>query len=189
MKRQFISITVILAVVSVALVTFAQQDEARNEREGYSPEVRDAMETIRRVRKSRPKALEILPDHLAKLSDLFKNRRMLQPPHTPREEMKKKLEAWQKQWDQALEDLELQVAMLKGPMMYEREHRVALDELRAIRQLSAAGQSQEATKQLDKLIEKKEAEFKKFMERTGFQGFSDAMQLLIEETRGSRNRQ
>ena len=69
-KRQFISITVVLAVLLAALVTFAQQDDAYYEREGYGPEIRDALETVTQARKSQAKALEILPDHLAKLSDL-----------------------------------------------------------------------------------------------------------------------
>ena len=121
MKRHIISIVVVLSVLAVALVALAQQEDSRNADVETGQKIRDALKVIKQSNEAQEQALEIIPEHLAKLSDLLQKDSMQRGQELLREERVRSTEKWQEEWDKAIEDLELQVAILIGPRRPRRE--------------------------------------------------------------------
>lgn len=75
---------------------------------------------------------------------------------------------WEQQ-QKVLADLEQQIAILKGPRQLKLEHDAAVQELVAIRDLAKQEKAQKAAERIQKLIDRRQAEYEQIVQRIGGQ--------------------
>ncbi|MBN1845914.1 MAG: hypothetical protein JW810_09540 [Sedimentisphaerales bacterium] len=162
MKKVILSTLAVAMVIGLALSAWAQQDDARRQRR-------------QQQRLAQQQAIEMILTNAAKLkaqmeeaSQAMQNRTQMQD--MSEEERTQLRETFMKQREERqklIADLELQIAILKGPRQLRTEHEEAQAELQAIRDLAAQEKAEQTAERLAKLIDKSRLDYENTLKAMG----------------------
>lgn len=164
MKRYLVRVPAVVAVLGVALVAVAQQDEAARQRWQQWREVEN-------------KAIQAIRADGVRLRTLFDegSRAVLTPEQwqaLSEEERKKFRDQWRTRWEEhqkIVADLEQQTAVLKGPRQLKAECDEALVELAAIRDIARQEKAPKAAERIQGLIDRRQARYDQIIQKIGIQ--------------------
>jgi len=162
MKKHIAGILSTTVVLSVALTAVAQQAETARQR-------------WQQWRETQNKAIQAIQADAVKLRTGFEEAGRSLP--TPEQwegmsdpERNKLREAGRARWEEQqriLTDLEQQIAILKGPRQLKLECDGAVQELAAIRDLARQEKAEKAAERIQKLIDRRQAEYEQMMQKIG----------------------
>ena len=164
MKKHLILVLVTAMVLGAGLAALAQQDSSRRQR-------------WQRQREAQREAIETIQKHAAKLQANMEEAAKAMENRPRREDMSEEernkfRETRRKQREEQqkiVDDLELQVAKLKGSRRLSTEHEEAIGELKAIRDLAAEEKAGKTTERLEKLISKNQTKYEEMLQKLGFE--------------------
>jgi hypothetical protein len=159
MKKYLISSIVVLAVLAVTWVAFAQPQG-------------DFRERMAQMREAQMKAIEMIQQQAMKIKESFAAPRSegqnLQD--MSEEERAKFREQRMKQRDEqqaALAAIEQQIMVLKGRRVLQQEHEASITELQELQALAKKENAAETAKRIEDIIAKKNKTFEETMQKLG----------------------
>lgn len=163
MKQYLIPIVVLLAV---AWIAFGQEQSERAQRWArYRQAQTEAIETIQ----NQAAKLKAASEESAKRMASFRNWQDLSE-----DERAKLREEWTKrreEWGKMLEEIEHQVARLKGRRRLSAEHEEAIGELRKIQEMAEKESADETAKHVEEMIAEHQEEFEATLKKLGLDQF------------------
>ena len=158
MKKYRILVLAVAMVLGVALAALAQQQDARRQR-------------WNRLRKAQQQAIETIQQHAAKLKakmqEMVKNMNRPQSDDR-RNRLRGRWRKWREERLKFVDALESQLAILKGQRRLMAEHKEAIGELRAIRNLAKTEKAGKTVERLDKLIDKRQKKYEDTLQTLNF---------------------
>ncbi len=158
MKKYRILVLAVAMVLGVALAALAQQQDARRQR-------------WNRLHKAQQQAIETIQQHAvklkAKMQEMVKNMNRPQSDDqkdSPRATWRK----WREEKLKLVDALESQLAILKGQRRLGAEHKEAIRELIAIRNLAKTEKAGKTVERLDKLIDKRQKKYEDTLQTLNF---------------------
>jgi len=159
MKKYRILVLAVAMVLGVALAALAQQQDARRPR-------------WNRLLKAQQQAIETIQQHAAKLKakmqEMVKNMPNWPQSDDQRDRPRARWRKWRKERLKFVDALESQLAILKGQRRIGAEHKEAIGELRAIRNLAKTEKAGKTVERLDKLIDKRQKKYKDTLQTLNF---------------------
>jgi len=167
MKKHLISAVAILAVLVMTWAAFGQQDQdERRQRRA-------------RMREAQGAAIEAIQDQAAKIKSSFEESARARGDRSSwqdlsedeRAERRERFMKMREEQQKAIEVIEQQIVLLKGPRQLRTEHEASIEQLQAIQALAVKEQAKETAKHVEEMIAKRNKEFEEMMEKLGFGDF------------------
>ncbi len=155
MKKYRILVLAVAMVLGVALAALAQQQDARRQR-------------WNRLHKAQQQAIETIQQHAVKLKEMVKNMPNWPQSDDRRDRPRTIWRKWREERLKLVDALESQLAILKGQRRLGAEHKEAIGELRAIRNLAKTEKAGKTVERLDKLIDKHQKKYKDTLQTLNF---------------------
>ena len=164
MKRHLIGVLTITMILGVALVAVAQQGDAARQR------------WLQR-REAQNKAIQAIQADAVKLRAAFEEAGKAMPSREKweslsEEERGKLREAAKTRWEQQLQtiaDIELQVAVFKGPRQLKLEQENEMGELLAVRELAKQEKAAKTAERVQWLIDRRQAHYDQIVQKVGIE--------------------
>ena len=158
MKKYRILVLAVAMVLGVALAALAQQQDARRQR-------------WNQLHKAQQQAIETIQQHAvklkAKMQEMVKNMNRPQSDDR-RDRLRGRWRKWREERLKFVDALESQLAILKGQRRLLAEHKEAIGELRAIRNLAKTEKAGKTVERLDKLIGKHQKKYEDTLQTLNF---------------------
>ena len=163
MKKYRILVLAVAMVLGVALAALAQQQDASRPR----------WHQLRKAQlKAQQQAIETIQQHAAKLKakmqEMVKNMPNWPQSDDQRDRPGARWRKWRKERLKFVDALESQLAILKGQRWLMAEHKEAIGELRAIRNLAKTEKADKTVERLGKLIGKRQKKYEDTLQTLNF---------------------